>query len=444
MSKFNQLRERYPNLIPISELRANVSIIDLALHWGYELKRQKGKSRPVLEHTGYNDTIIIKNPNHADVQVYQRAGDFSDSGTIVDFIRNRLTTVFSAYNQPDEHSLTNITKVLYDYLRVDPTQSKPEQKLADNVTSPKRLFNIADFDLRPLEKDNFLTQRHITPETLNRPEFTGKVVTQVTYYDAATSQTVDLPTVKSNPNHQFTQFSNVAFPYYNGQSTRVTGLEIRNQTIKLHAPGSDRNSSVFVSNPPAKTSHFFIMESVIDVLSHCQLRLLRGDNRFDSVYFSVGGQLTPQQIKTLLHYIVAIEKTPDFKIHVAFDNDVKGCLYDLQFIEQIIRAQFPLTQASPAPDQIDYVLPITSPHQPLKEALLAVIEEFNDKVETSGKRIQIFYTEDKITVSIPKTVAALSTFNQGLLRLRGHDRQIMITKAFHKDFNEDLASINKR
>jgi hypothetical protein len=63
----------------------------------------------VLEHPHYKDTIIIKNPQDASQQVYQRAGDFTDSGTIIDFIRNRMTTVFSTFNRPAEHEFKNIT-----------------------------------------------------------------------------------------------------------------------------------------------------------------------------------------------------------------------------------------------------------------------------------------------------------------------------------------------
>jgi hypothetical protein len=39
MTKFDELRERFPNLIPVQELRANVSILELATQFGYVPQR---------------------------------------------------------------------------------------------------------------------------------------------------------------------------------------------------------------------------------------------------------------------------------------------------------------------------------------------------------------------------------------------------------------------
>ena len=250
-------------------MRANVSIIELALHYGYEPQVHKGKSRPVLENAQYKDTIIIKNPQDATKQVYQRAGDFTDSGTIIDFIRNRLTTVFSMFNRPADHEFKNVTGVLYDYLRVDPSEVARNQQTAVTLSDdkPKQAFAKEIFDIRPLEANNYLTTRLIAPQTINSPEFVNKVVSQVSYFDPQKGHSESFLTVKENPDRKYITFSNVAFPYYNGLSTEVTGLELRNEKVKLHAPGSDRYSSVFISNPPPNPTHFFILESGIDALS---------------------------------------------------------------------------------------------------------------------------------------------------------------------------------
>lgn len=116
MMPFDQLKRQFPQLIPIPELRASVSIIQLALHYGYQHQPAKGKARPVFTHPHYQDTIIIKHPNQPSQQLYQRAGNFTDAGTIIDFVRYRLTTVFARFNRPNQHQLTSVTQVLYDYL----------------------------------------------------------------------------------------------------------------------------------------------------------------------------------------------------------------------------------------------------------------------------------------------------------------------------------------
>lgn len=454
MTKFDELRERFPNLIPVQEMRANVSIIELALHYGYEPQVHKGKSRPVLENAQYKDTIIIKNPQDATKQVYQRAGDFTDSGTIIDFIRNRLTTVFSMFNRPADHEFKNVTGVLYDYLRVDPSEVARNRQTAVKLSDdkPKQAFAKEIFDIRPLEANNYLTTRLIAPQTINSPEFVNKVVSQVSYFDPQKGHSESFLTVKENPDRKYITFSNVAFPYYNGLSTEVTGLELRNEKVKLHAPGSDRYSSVFISNPPPNPTHFFILESGIDALSHKQLRSVRGDDAFNAVYFSTGGQLTAQQVNTITRYISSFDKAPDWKINLAFDNDSKGHLFDLQFVQQLTATKFPLTSTVAGINRVGYLLPEQETYRPMREALLDRIEAYNKTVqaqfspeadplgkkELNGQLITVGHNQGQIVLNIPESVGPLSAVSKSLLELTRLDHRIEISKSFSKDYNLEL------
>lgn len=455
MTKFDELKERFPNLIPVQELRSNISIAELAIHYGYEPQLHKGRSRPVLEHPEYKDTIIIKNPQDASKQVYQRAGDFTDSGTVIDFVRNRLPTVFSMFNRPGEHEFKNITSVLYDYLRIDPTHVTQNRKVTATISEsgPKQTFAKEQFDIRSLEADNYLTKRQIAPQTLQRPEFTGKVISQIAYFNPQTGHTDTFPTAKEHPERKYLTFTNVAFPYYNGQSSDITGLELRNENVKLHAPGSDRYSSVFISNAPVKTGNFFIMESAIDALSHQQLRSIKGDDKFDSVYFSTGGQLTPQQINTITRYIAAFEKEPDWKINLAFDNDTKGHRFDLQFIQQLVSTKFPMSPTPGGINRCSFILPEQEIYKPIQEQLLNRADAFNKNVqaqfartdqdalgqkELNNQQIIISRSNNQVSLSVPESCNALTTFCRDLLELTGLDQRLAITKAYGKDFNEDL------
>jgi len=456
MTKFDELKARFPNLIPVQELRTSVSIIELAIQHGYEPQLKKGRSRPVLSHPGYQDTIIIKNPNDPGQQVYQRAGDFTDSGTIIDFIRNRLGSVFSTFNRPGDSEFKNITNVLYDYLRIDSMQVNRNQKLTAQFTEPgpRQPFAKDQFDLRPLEPDNYLTKRHIAPQTLNRPEFTGKVVAQITYFNPATGHAEPFQTAQEQPALKLIQLRNVAFPYYNGQSTDVTGLELRSDSgAKLHAPGSDRYGSVFVSNPPPQTERFYVLESGIDALSHRQLRTIAGDDRFDSVYFSTGGQLTSEQVNTIALYITAFAKADNWRIHLSFDNDTAGHRFDLQFIQQLTAIRFPLTPTVGSTGRVAYSLPEQESYRPIREALLERIENFNrtiradfgntdrdalEQKEIAGQLITIAQSGSQIQISIPETCPAMAAMNQFLLERTGFDKRVTLEKSVSEDFNQDL------
>lgn len=436
MTKFDELKERFPNLIPVPELRANVSIIELAVHYGYQLLPRKGRTRPVFEHPGDGDRIIIKNPKDPAQQVYQRAGDFSDSGTIIVFIRNRLSTVFSAFNQPGEHEFRNITNVLYDYLRIDPAQvsrnRQPLERVGESVA--EKPFAEELFDVRPLEEDNYLNRRHIAPETIQRPEFKGRIFTHVAYFDPSENRAVDFITTKVHPEREYIRFTNVAFPYYNGKSTEVAGLELKNDKVKLHALGSDRVNSVFISNPPPKAKSFHIMESAIDVLSHRQLRSIGGDLAFDSVYFSTGGQLTQQQVETTFRYIGSLNKVKDWCLVLSFDRDPKGHLYDLQFVQRMISDSFPMNPVTVQSGRVAYQLPKEDRYRAIREGLLKRVESFNGE----SNLIETSQVGGRVRISIPESSAALSAISESLLTLTSLHHRVKIQKPRTKDFNADL------
>ncbi|WP_138994313.1 toprim domain-containing protein [Larkinella sp. C7] len=456
MTKFDELKQLYPNLIPVPELRANVSIVELAAQYGYEPKPEKGLGRPVLQHPKHGDTIIIKNPQDASQQVYQRAGDFSDSGTIIDFIRNRLPTVFSMFNRPGQNEFRSITNVLYDYLRIDPTQVAQNRKVIDIKASEgqRQSFTRDLFDLRPLVKDNYLLKRNIDPRIINGPEFAGKVFTQVSYLNAETGHTEDFLTAKAHPDRRYITFHNVAFPYYNGLSAEVMGLELRNENLKQHAAGSDRYKSVFLSNIPEKPVHFVVLESVLDAMAHKQLRSIRGDDAFDSVYFSTGGQLTQEQTNTITRYAVGLSKGEGWKIVLAFDNDLKGHQFDLQFVQQLVSPHFPMSPAVATGDRIGLVLPSDESHRPAVDALLKRMELFNNtirgqiqapesddvtKKELSCQLINIATQANaQLSLHIPSTIAAMKTVSSSLLDITGLSNRILIDKSCSKDFTDDL------
>lgn len=424
------------------------------MQYGYVLQHQKGRSRPVLKHSDYNDTIIIKNPQDASQQVYQRVGDFTDSGTIIDFIRNRMATVFSMFNRPAEHEFKNVTSVLYDYLRIDPSLITKNRQTTSQLVEekPKQPFAKELFDIRPLEKDNYLSTRQIAPQTINSPEFANKVVTQITYFDPQKGSSESFLNVKEHPERKYLQFFNVAFPYYNGLSTEVTGLELRNENVKLHAPGSDRYSSVFISNPPPLSEKFFILESAIDALSHRQLRSIKGDDNFNSVYFSTGGQLTPQQVNTITRYINSFEKSPEWKINLAFDNDIKGHLFDLQFIQQLSATRFPMSSTVAGINRVGYLLPEQEQYRPIREALLDRIDAYNKgvqsqfsteadplgKKEMNGQLITIGHAKGQFVLNTPEAISPLSAVSKNLLELTQLSQHVEISKSLSKDYNLEL------
>ena len=223
---------------------------------------------------------------------------------------------------------------------------------------------------------------------------------------------------------------------------------MRNEQLKRHAPGSDRLRSVFVSNSPPVAKRFYVLESAIDALSHRQLRYQRGDDAFDSVYFSTGGQLTPQQVGTITRYIAQFTKSLDWQLQLAFDNDTKGHLYDLQFIQQLLVPQFPLRSVAEGLTAIGYQLPEEDTYRPLQGVLLDQIETYNQGVkdqmgsvsgsEWSSRLIEIRAHKGAIVLRIPEAIETLSVISKILLALTPLGDRVGIEKSSVKDFNQEL------
>ncbi|RYE13670.1 MAG: hypothetical protein EOP45_20845, partial [Sphingobacteriaceae bacterium] len=239
--------------------------------------------------------------------------------------------------------------------------------------------------------------------------------------------------------------------YYNSINVEVSGLEIRNHGLKLHALGSDRSTSVFVSNAPTRVARFYVMESVIDALSHSQLKHQIGDHSFEDVYFSTGGQLTPGQFDTILSIIDLLNKTPNWQLCLSFDNDLSGYQYDLQFVKQLTSAYFPMTSAPTDDKGITFRLPHKSQYNTLQIALLEGIDRFNRQAVNTmipqnsstihREPITIDYNSLYIQICLPPDCTSIAFFNKQILIITGLHQRILIHKSLSKDFNQDLPNV---
>ena len=134
------------------------------------------------------------------------------------------------------------------------------------------------YKLRPLSQKEFFLHRGISLETLEKPEFSGRIF-NVQYLEPG----------KSGP-----VYTNVAFPYHVAGDPKMVGLEIRNTNYKAHAEGTNRSHGVWHSNMPEKLDRIVMVESALDALAYRELR-----NLPNTLYVSYGGNLTLNQIQTI-------------------------------------------------------------------------------------------------------------------------------------------------
>jgi hypothetical protein len=435
------------------DYRQQISIIELALHAGYEWQPKKGKTMPVLYHPGFDDHIVVKNPNDPANQVYFQTGSYSDRGTLINFVSNRLTSCFSQFNKPNRTPAQCINDVLKEYMGIVPEQKQSVKKLENFIhqsfqeVGTEKQFSLEHYKLSQLPEKNYLTQeRYIQPELLNSPQFSGTVATQRIYFNEGKPVSLagnELPPTGENV------LENIAFPYIPGDGEAINGLELRTATFKSHATGSDRRNGVWISNPnETPTQRLVVGESAIDLLSLRQLELNTGLHpQADSRYASIGGSLSLDNLTTLERFMN--QKT---QLVFAFDNDDKGARYVLTALTALSNESLALTQAS----QQGYIA-LQVPSPALQRVFTSIIAEHNQMMKTYMPRAagelgadlkkNMFHwrSDTKVpTLEVPINTAILNTVNNQLLQHGEFSRSVAIVRPRGKDFNEDLKAEHLR
>lgn len=427
------------------DFRNQISIIELAIHAGYEWQPKKGKTLPVLYHAGLNDHIVIKNPKDPGAQVYFQTGSYTDRGTLINFVSNRLTSCFSQFNNPSRSQAQNVNDVLKDYLNLVPERKQPVKLLeefiykglTDHVNEHE--FLIEYHKLCVLPAQNYLTEsRFIHPDLLASPQFKDIIAVQRVYFEDGKPIILggeELPPAGKK------LVENIAFPYIPKDGEPIVGLELRNATFKSHAPGSDRSHGMWISNKPTgQTERIILGETGIDMLSYRQMEISTGlHTQEDSRYCSIGGSLSPSHLTTLQNFIV-----PDTKIILGFDNDVAGARYSLNALAYLNQNGIALTQASR-----QGFIALTIPPSAVREQISQLISDHNrvmsDYMGNAPAEVQVdiqtnmfLWNERPNTLEVPLKTVMLNAINSVLVEHGTFTHSVGIARARTKDFNEDL------
>jgi hypothetical protein len=202
--------------------KQNVSIIQLVESLGYTLNRSKGRYLKQYEHPN-GDKVIIYDKFKSPREAYFTRNNYDDKGSVVDFVKNRLSMFNVHYNSEWE----GVLKVLSEYSGISFKDDFTRQALKRKRDEPKAKFDSGLFEVKParLEDLSYLTyERKISMDKLNI--FLPHI------------QTVRM---KDRP------YTNIGFPYKQPGKEQVVGYELVNYDFKGHAPGSQRKDSVWMA-----------------------------------------------------------------------------------------------------------------------------------------------------------------------------------------------------
>lgn len=285
------------------DFRNEISIIELAISVGYKIRKNEGIKWPVLKDEVSGDKIIIVNAKSTSNQGYFNPHDAKDKGTLINFVKNRIGSIFPYHN--DKSEVGNINAVLYNYQKLP----LPEKNMfkADAIHLVKE-YSEKEFHLpgglTELRDSSYLHYRGILSQTINSDSFKEKIF-----------------------NVKVGDYNNIGFPYFN-HSDEIVGFEIRNKQFKHVIEGSNRSIGIWHSNIPKTLEAAILTESPIDALSYHQLK-----GKENSWYISFGGSVTAGQLETVKSIIEDAMAAPELRIISAVDNDEMGKIYTQKFKE---------------------------------------------------------------------------------------------------------------
>ena len=282
--------------------KENVSIVQLVEALGYSFNKQKGKEPKQYEHPN-GDKVIISQKLNPNMEVYFTRNNYDDNGTVVDFVKNRL----SMFNVYYDSEWEGVIKVLPEFAG---KPFEPVKKEAVNSGSRDK-FNKEEFEIRSAKMEDLTYlqyDRKLRPETIKAFISNIRMVRQ-----------------NGKP------FNNIGFPYTipekYSNDPEINGFELVNYMFKGHAKGSNRKEAVWLANlseSPQLIRDIFIAESAIDAMSYYELNHHKY-NFEHAVFISTGGNVLKDQVKNIL------KAFPDSKCHTIFDNDFSGKMYDILF-----------------------------------------------------------------------------------------------------------------
>jgi hypothetical protein len=287
------------------DFRNEISIIELALSVGYKIRKKDGIKWPVLKDDISDDKIIIVNARSTSNQGYFNPQNGKDKGTLINFVKNRLGSVFQY--QYGKSEACSINAVLCNYQNLPLPEKNFLQSAVKDVIEQYTLkeFNLPE-SMTDLKDPTYLYYRGIQSQIINNSSFKGKIF-----------------------NVKLNEYNNIGFPYFNASGETV-GFELRNKQFKHVIQGTDRSAGVWHSNIPNELKTVVLTESPIDALSYHQLKA-----RKNSLYISFGGSVTEGQLETAKRIVSDINSSPDLKIISAVDSDKMGKIYTQKFKEAL-------------------------------------------------------------------------------------------------------------
>lgn len=295
------------NQYSFQELKARVSVIDVATYLGYQFDRSKGVAQPSFvlpSGTGeVLDRIYIKNPNDSSRQGYWRREGINNSGDVISFVRENI----DKFGVVGNNELDTINKVLHRFAGQE-FEFKDKQREYQAYSHTTQTFDPSRWveGISPQTRDRIFSARNIDSHTL---------LTFAPYIHSV------------QDTHQDRKYTYVAFPYTLPGDDKLVGYELRGLGgFKSKASGTNSHEGMWLAtfaDRKEDVRNIYIAESAFDALAFYQIHRDKIDLK-SSAFVSFGGSFSDRQFTGLSQVY------PQARPVLLFDADTTGVMYDIR------------------------------------------------------------------------------------------------------------------
>ena len=290
------------------DLKQRITIAEIAESVGYKLTSSVGAKH--LEYqlraggSKIDEVVIYKNAGY---QTFFSRG-IGDKGDLISFVLNRLN-MFSNYSGDGYEAVYEIlSNRIGEY-------SSLSHSCQVSAVEDKHLFDINNYEIT--------CKQNVIYAYLNKT----RGISMNTISDFLKIHSITTVSKKNQTGH----YSNVAFPFrVLDNPGEIVNFELRNynsyknEHFKGFCTGGNKSSACWIASFVDKwedVKNLYIGESALDMMSLYEI--LESGERVNSAFISVGGNLMVRQIMSLRKLF------PNAVIHLSFDNDAMGQIYDV-------------------------------------------------------------------------------------------------------------------
>jgi hypothetical protein len=426
--------------LTFQQIKDRVEMPEMLAHYGYELKKGENLNKGKWHVFKGDDTLVVFKGRGND-WMYFNAEDDRDKGSVVDWMRNRVSTgrIVGIEQKPGRNLWQSVNDNFREYLNLPESQRvKLNLEPITPLAPGEKFTNIVTQNCRPLEDTTFLESRGITKSTLENPQFAGRILNQF-----HTVQKEGMPAKT---------YVNTAFPAR--YEDRVVALELKGAGFKGQAPESDFSRSLWLSKKPEgkPATQLVVSESAIDTLSYAQLN---PNDR--AIYASTSGNLTQNKIFEMKRIMTAENLSG---IKSLFDNDTEGHHFDTRLLAGFASEKNPMKVVRENKHLLSVEIIGNSPalqamHDKLKAFNTQTTKQYQEASGASpgpggGTQPQMVPTlaeqliggsrqsQNTWQFHLPMSKDALSAFNQAALQHLSFEKKVELVKSHSKDWNQDL------